>query len=141
MKYWIDGEWNEYRGALISMALVDEDGEEWYEVLNCHSPSPWVAQHVMPFLHKAPTSLELMRLSLMKFLARSPHATIIADWPEDIERLCALIVTGPGLCLRLPTLTCIIDWRLDSAASEIPHQALADAHAMRAMSLLLNPTQ
>ena len=32
MKLWIDTEFNEYRGALISMALVAEDGREWYGV-------------------------------------------------------------------------------------------------------------
>jgi len=26
---WIDTEFNEYRGALISLALVAEDGREW----------------------------------------------------------------------------------------------------------------
>ena len=54
MRLWIDTEYNGFRGALISMALVDEEGREWYEVLKCRSPSPWVAKHVMPKLHKQP---------------------------------------------------------------------------------------
>ena len=29
MKLWIDTEFNEYRGALISLALVAEDGRDW----------------------------------------------------------------------------------------------------------------
>ena len=35
MKLWIDTEFNEYKGALISLALVAEDGREWYGVRFC----------------------------------------------------------------------------------------------------------
>ena len=40
MRLWIDTEYNGFKGALISMALIDEEGREWYEVLKCRSPSP-----------------------------------------------------------------------------------------------------
>jgi hypothetical protein len=42
MQLWIDTEFNEYRGALISMALVAEDGREWYGVRFCDDPGWWV---------------------------------------------------------------------------------------------------
>jgi hypothetical protein len=38
MKLWIDTEFNEYRGELISLALVAEDGREWYGVRYCDAP-------------------------------------------------------------------------------------------------------
>ena len=51
MKFWIDTEFNEYLGDLISMALVSEDGHEWYEALPCANPGSWVAEHVMPIIN------------------------------------------------------------------------------------------
>lgn len=44
MRFFIDCEFNEFRGELISMALVAEDGREFYEVLPCPNPGAWVAQ-------------------------------------------------------------------------------------------------
>jgi len=38
MRIYIDTEFNEFQGALISMALVAADGEEFYEVLACENP-------------------------------------------------------------------------------------------------------
>ena len=56
MRIYIDTEFNEFKGELISMALVAEDGEEFYEVLHCANPKGWVAEHVMPFLEKEPVN-------------------------------------------------------------------------------------
>lgn len=50
MRLFIDGEWNSFGGDLISLALVAEDGREWYEVLDCVDPHPWVAENVIPKL-------------------------------------------------------------------------------------------
>jgi len=44
MKMWIDTEFNEYRGELISLALVAEDGREWYGVRYCDAPGWWVKE-------------------------------------------------------------------------------------------------
>jgi hypothetical protein len=133
VRFWIDGEWNDFKGDLISLALVCEDGSEWYEVLECNNPSPWVARHVLPVTQKHPVSKAQMQVSLSKYLARYPAVHIIADWPEDIERFCALLITGPGemLMLRQIRLTFEIDRDLDSNGSKIPHQALADARSMK----------
>jgi hypothetical protein len=51
-KLFLDCEYNGFGGPLISMALVTEDGREFYEVLPCEDPESWVAQHVMPNLNK-----------------------------------------------------------------------------------------
>jgi len=133
MRLYIDGEWNSYKGDLISMALVAEDGREWYEVLECRNPDPWVAEHVMPKLDKQPVTLDMMRESLRVFLEQFKTVEIIADWPEDIERFCGLLIYGPGLRIATPPLVMVVRRDLNSGASLKPHQALADARAMLAM--------
>src|SRR5574343_1488800 len=54
VRMWIDTEFNEYRGELISLALVSEDGREWYGVRFCDAPGWWVREHVMPHLNQEP---------------------------------------------------------------------------------------
>lgn len=130
MKFWIDGEWNDFKGPLISMALVGEDGGEWYEVLPCSNPSPWVARNVIPVLGKPAVTLTHMQVSLMEFLRRYDRVHIVSDWPEDIERFCALLITGRGERISTPPLSFEIDSTLNSEQSAVPHNALADARAI-----------
>lgn len=129
MRFWIDTEFNEYRGDLISMALVAEDGSEWYESLGCDNPKPWVAKHVMPVINRAPMSARDMQLSLHNYLMRHKDAGIhiVADWPDDIRLFCDFIVTGPGEALNLPPIT--LEIRPIASESETPHNALSDAKA------------
>lgn len=129
MKLWLDCEWNEFGGELISMALVDENMRIWYKVLECESPGPWVAEHVMPILKQPPISLEWMQASLQAWLSEYKQVHIIADWPEDIAHFCKLLITGPGMRMNTPPLTFEVV-RLD-AQSELPHNALADAVGIR----------
>ena len=63
-KIYIDTEFNEFKGDLISLALVAETGEEFYEVLECKNPGPWVAEHVMPILEKDPIDRALFQTEL-----------------------------------------------------------------------------
>jgi hypothetical protein len=131
MRFWLDTEFNEFRGELISMALVAEDGREWYEVLPCPNPRSWVAQHVMPILGKNPLNNQLeMSWSLCAFLSQFGHIHIIADWPEDIAYFCGVLITGPGQRIETPPTTFEIDRDLDAAISAVPHNALEDARAM-----------
>lgn len=136
MRIWIDTEFNEFRGALISMALVAENGREFYEVLECPKPGPWVAQHVMPILGKKPVLLGELQAKLYLFLKRYYAVHIVADWPEDIAHFCQTLITGAGKRLDTPPLTLEIRRDLD-AVSKIPHNALEDARAMRARHLQL----
>ena len=78
MKIWIDCEFNEFGGDLISMALVAEDGREFYDVLECKNPGPWVAKNVMPFLK--------FQKYLFKFLNELVSIHLIANWPEDTQQ-------------------------------------------------------
>lgn len=130
MKIWIDTEFNEFRGALISLALVDEVGREFYEVLDCKKPGPWVAANVIPILGQAPIPLELLQQRLQAWLSLYPWVHVIADWPEDIEHFCRTLITGPGLRINTPPLLMEVRRDLD-AVSQLPHNALADAKANR----------
>ena len=143
MRYFCDTEYDGFGGALISIALVPEDGaEELYLVLDQAATDPWVERHVMPFLDHVPESLKSPRLSradashaLAQWLEHDEAAEIVADWPEDLAHLANLLVTGPGrmhhvagLVLRFVPLA-----NFSTAAnSAVPHNALHDARALRA---------
>lgn len=129
MRVWIDCEWNGYEGDLISMALVDEDGVEWYEVLGCASPDPWVKKHVIPVLNKKPISWGAFQQGLADFLGRYNAIHLVADWPEDVSHFCNSLILGPGMRIDTPSLTIEIV-RVD-ASSSLPHNALSDAHGIR----------
>lgn len=130
MRLFLDCEFNEYRGELISMALVSEDGREWYEVVPCEKPGDWVAQNVMPILGKSALScMSALTASLCRFLSQFDSVHIVADWPEDIAHFCTVLITGPGTRIDTPPLTMEV-LRID-AASEQPHNALADARGIR----------
>lgn len=130
MRIWIDCEFNEFQGELISLALVDEQGREFYESLGCDNPGAWVAQHVMPIIGKDAISRPVLQDRLQRFLSDYDRVHIIADWPEDIAHFCQTLITGPGFRLDTPPLTMEVV-RID-ASSEIPHNALADARGIRA---------
>lgn len=129
MRLFIDCEWNEYKGDLISMALVSEDGREWYEVFYCHDPKDWIKANVMPKLGKKPITFSEGHASLRNFLVQFNKCTIIADWPEDIAHFCNFLIVGPGLRIDTPRLTFEIH-RVDSV-SDNPHNALADAKGLK----------
>lgn len=132
-RFWIDCEYNEFRGALISMALVPESGPEFYEVLDCQKPGPWVAEHVMPILNKPAISLDQFHRRLSDYLNRWNAVHIIADWPEDIAHFCQALIVGPGERLNTPPLT--LEVIRDDAPSDLPHNALEDARGMRRFAL------
>lgn len=129
MKLFIDGEWNSFGGDLISMALVPEVGDAFYEVLGCASPDPWVAENVMPKLHKEPIPAVIFQLELAKYMMQFDSIHIVADWPEDIMWFCQMLILGPGIRLDTPPLTMEV-LRVDTV-SKNPHNALADAEALR----------
>jgi hypothetical protein len=125
----LDCEFNEFKGALISMALVSEDGREWYEVVPCELPGAWVTENVMPILGKQAIPVRQMQESLQRFLHGFDKVHVVADWPEDIKHFCDALITGPGIRLNTPPLTMEI-LRID-AESALPHNALHDARGIR----------
>ena len=137
MRYYIDTEFNGSGGQPISIALVRQDGGEFYQVLHAHELIvPWVADHVLPVLDKEPVDRATATKRLQKFLRKDagPHS-FIADWPEDLVHFCNLLMRGHGkrndplqfrcLLLHLPGFD-------TASASARPHNALADAHSLKA---------
>lgn len=129
MNIYIDCEFNSFGGDLISMALVSENGDEWYEVLECKNPDRWVQMNVMPVINKPFIEPLLFKGSLQKWLAQYQTVNIIADWPEDIAHFCRSMIFAPGKQIKTPPLTMEIR-RIDSD-SRVPHNALHDARALR----------
>ncbi len=142
MRYFLDTEFNGFGGALLSLALVPVDGEEFYVTLECADLiHPWVERNVLPFLDHVPVGLVAPRMTrteaamaLSAYLAPDPEPELIADWPEDLTQFCSLLMTGPGLMVPIPALT----FRLvplpgfsTSANSAVPHNALHDARSLR----------
>jgi hypothetical protein len=130
MKIYLDTEFNEFKGELISMALVAENGEEFYEVLGCANPKPWVEAHVMPHLQRDPIEPEIFQHRLWKFLCQYPSVQVIADWPEDFKHFCEALMVGPGEVLETPPISMALRRDLSSEHSGLPHNALHDARAI-----------
>lgn len=139
MRFFLDTEFNGYQGELISIALVGDDGSEWYKVLTYdqHRIVTWVDQNVVPVLAAPRTKLASVQLSLQAFLSgyQSRHMHVIADWPDDIKHFCDLLIYGPGKRLTTTDITFHLMYGMGDTAttSTIPHNALEDAKALRAM--------
>jgi hypothetical protein len=135
MNIWIDCEFNEFGGDLISMALVADDGREFYEVLNLEKDykyGSWVFANVVPWLNKDPIDKQVFQAKLWTFINQWDNVHIIADWPDDIKYFCMSLITAPGMCIGTPlNLTMQIDRTLNTEASAIPHNALEDARAIK----------
>src|SRR5688572_10879778 len=104
MRYFLDCEYNGFGGALLSLALVPEDGgEELYLTFTCAAPiDSWVERNVMPFIENVPGGLKLPPTSreeaahiIAMYLAGDGEPEILADWPTDIELLCGLLTFAP----------------------------------------------
>lgn len=135
MNIWIDCEFNEFGGDLISMALVADDGQEFYEVLDLENDEKygsWVFANVVPWLNKNPISKVHFQNKLWSFINQWDEVHIIADWPDDIKYFCMSLITGPGMALNTPlNLTMQIDRTLNTESSAILHNALEDARAIK----------
>ena len=148
MRYFLDTEYNGWGGALLSLALVPEEGEELYLTLDWDgSLEEWVERNVVPYLDMVPDHLVAPRLSredaaraLAHYLAGDNEPLIIADWPEDIALLNALLLTGPGTMVEVPSLSfrfVELSGFSTAANSKVPHNALHDARALRDHMLLI----
>jgi hypothetical protein len=142
LRYFLDTEYNGWGGALLSLALVPEDGEELYLTLDWQGAlEPWVERHVVPYLNAVPDSLTSPQTSradaartIAHYLAGDPDPLIVADWPEDIAQLNMLLVTGPGAMADVPGLRfqfMPLSGFSTAANSKVPHNALHDARALR----------
>ncbi len=135
MKLFLDCEFNGFGGELISLALVDENNHYFYEVLEYSDPVPWVIQHVIPQLNQQPISIKQFQSRLQIFLFQYENIHVIADWPEDFSLFTQSLVLSAGKCIRTPPLIMQL-WmegaKETSVVSQNPHNALADAQALKA---------
>jgi len=133
-KIYIDTEFNGFGGQLLSMALVPEDKTkpEFYRELQFSGQlDPWVKANVIPHFFMAPVSHSKFQSDLSAYLLSMGDCMIIADWPDDIKYFCESLIAGPGQRITTPTK---IKFELDlniRYTSEVPHNALYDARAIR----------
>ena len=142
MRYFLDTEYNGNAGALLSLALVPDAGDELYLTFQTQEPLvEWVERHVLPYLDTVPEQLSCPRLTrddaakeLERYLGHDEEPLIFADWPEDVAQFCNLMITGPGDMIEVRHVT----FRLlpmsnfsTAANSKVPHNALHDARALR----------
>ena len=139
MRYYLDTEFNEFGGELISLALVAEDGTELYLATNCAHSGAWVLANVIPVLSvKGAVPLDIPANEFGKavaaFMDGDANPTIVADWPDDIRYLCGALITGPGEMVAIPRLKFELE-RVDAYPTTlegaIQHNALWDARALR----------
>ena len=132
-RLFLDCEFNGLGGQLISMALVDAGTKEWYETVPIiEEINPWVAEHVVPFIHKEPIKQTDFLASLAAFLKDYDGCEIIADWPADFEHLCSAMTSIGAEDEWCIPISCTM--RLQHSgelAPKIPHNALSDARALR----------
>lgn len=138
MRLFLDTEFNGFGGDLISLALVAEDGREWYGVLPLPPGiMPWVKANVLPHLildgdeASLFTSLGEFQSSLACFLIQFDGAEVIADWPSDFEHLCHMMTyAGMQAGWRIPIECTMRLVRVPNVNPEVPHNALSDARAL-----------
>ncbi len=141
MNIFLDTEFNAFGGELISLAMVADNGDEWYEVAGIPaSPHPWVQEHVIPHLaiglHRGlPLTRTAFTQSFSRWVYAHQAATFVADWPADLEHFHNLLAWGGSENgWRVPGIyrTLLVDRPGDEGyVSEILHNALSDARALR----------
>jgi hypothetical protein len=142
LRYFLDTEYNGWGGALLSLALVPDHGEDLYLTLDWDGVlEEWVDRNVVPYLDMVEPQLISARLNrtdaaraVAHYLAGDNDPLIVADWPEDVALFNALLVTGPGVMAEVPEITFRVvqlPGFSTAANSKVPHNALHDARALR----------
>lgn len=158
-RYYLDTEFSDFNGWLISLALVCDDGRHLYLVRpeveiaaeNAVRPmNEWVAENVMPILRSVPDGAAILDdiglaewgfmisnfFSGTDFFGSEAHVQIIADWPEDHRYLIDLLLTGPGESVPMGRQTDLTVLRhIKVYPTDLPgavqHNALWDAMAIK----------
>lgn len=146
MNLFIDAEFNGFDGTLISIAIVPEDrsAPEFYCVVEGEwqgYPNAWVTLNVIPYLGPAqPLPREHAARAVANYLGErrlqtGQLPTLVADWPADFKHLLDLfMLETPGKMVGVTDFNMAFrSLRGFNAAelSEIPHNALSDARALR----------
>jgi hypothetical protein len=145
MRYYLDTEFNEFGGELISLALVREDGESIYLVYpDLPEYGEWVSKNVVPIIWNIPSPLPGMAYKLeshqdgarriAEFISGDPHPVIVTDWPDDIKYFCQAIITAPGEMVGLDNLVfhmVRVNAYPTTLENAVQHNAWHDAKALR----------
>jgi hypothetical protein len=136
MRYFVDTEFNGFGGTLISVAAVPEDASSpaFYEAIDCSDPTSWIIENVLPVLQTNPRPVHEVRTLFSAYLADDPNPVIVADWPEDIAHVAALLTNGEGRRLVSANVVFHLLAQSDFSSereSKVPHNALHDAIALR----------
>jgi hypothetical protein len=139
MRYFLDTEFNEFGGELISLAMVSETGlRELYVATECKKPCPWVKENVLPLISvvgATPFYIDPDQFGhqIARFLYDDEMPIIIADWPDDISYFCKALITAPGKMIDISPLQFLL-LRVDAYPTlledAIQHNALWDARAL-----------
>jgi hypothetical protein len=134
VRYFLDTEFNGFDGPLIAIALVPEDAavQPFYAVLPCPAPTAWVAAHVIPRLGAQPQPREAVVTALSAYLLADGAPLLVADWPEDIAHAASLLACRGRRIIADVRFELLSLQGFDTAStSRLPHNALADAMALR----------
>lgn len=148
MRYYIDTEFDGFRGPLISMALVREDGRSVYFIIDDMDrpralqgkvKDKWVIDNVLPILRDCPEPPWVIPLAhggplVAEFIEGDPAPVFVADWPDDIRHVCDLLHVSPGV---MPETVGVLRFEVHRVdAPPLPgmprHNAWNDAVALRA---------
>ena len=131
MRLFIDTEFNGFGGELMSMAIVSEAGDEWYEVLPLPEEiDPWVNRYVVTVLDRYPVNRDYFRASFLDFMSDFRNPTIVADWYTDLAHFFAMFAgrnhaESVGYACKAELVL------IDRYDSKVPHNALSDARAVK----------
>jgi hypothetical protein len=131
MRIAVDCEFNGFGGQLISMALVAEDGREWYAEL----PEPriwneWCFDNVFPHLELKPIERGEFRQQFRAFLEQFDDITIVADWYTDLVHFFDTFAGKDHTeSFHIPCHAVLLP-DMEFQPSATPHNALADARAI-----------
>lgn len=152
MRYFLDTEFNGYQGELISLALVNVDFKSLYMVFDRPANvAPWVQENVIPYIESVPADVKINRIIMKheahrlmeEFFKDDDDIEIVVDWPDDIQYLSRLMLTGPGTMINIPRVRFIMEridaWPLSDpdkmvlifGHKAIQHNSFWDAVALR----------
>jgi hypothetical protein len=137
MKYWIDTEFIErpYTIDLISIALVAEDGREFYaesSEVDWTKASRWTLQTVRPQLGGAGMEREDIGYAIRRFIDGDQHPVFWGYFPAyDWVALSWLFGGMNELPFHFPQLCLDIEqWAIELGEPELPRQVSARHHAL-----------
>lgn len=146
MRYYIDTEFNEFGGELLSLSLVSQDNESLYITYTpTETLGDWVAVNVYPHMLSIPSpfpgtvklnmDIKTGAEAIYRFFGTDNKPEIIADWPDDIKYFCQALMTGPGemVGLRYVTFRMIRGLEVwpNNLAGAVQHNAYWDAKALK----------